>query len=86
MEKIKKHLAAQARSGETISVYCRRAGISAKTFYNWRRRVKDVGKFVEVGRSEDAGLELKVREGLSVIVPAKFDAAHLKQLLQVLGC
>lgn len=86
MDKIKKHLLAQSQSGDTVSAYCRRTGISAKTFYNWRQRVKDDGMFAEVGRPSDTGLELKIREGLSVMVPAKFDAEHLKQLLRVLGC
>lgn len=31
------HLAAQPQSGKTIAAYCKEAGFSAWTFYNWRK-------------------------------------------------
>ena len=86
MEDFKKHQAAQERSGQSISEYCRQHGISAKRFYYWRERVREDRKFVEVGSSGNTGFELKVREGLTLVVPPKFDTTALKRLLQALEC
>lgn len=35
---IRHHLQNQPSSGKTISEYCKEAGFSAWTFYNWRKR------------------------------------------------
>jgi hypothetical protein len=34
---ITRHLTDQPKSGKTIAAYCRNAGISAWSFYNWRK-------------------------------------------------
>ena len=86
MEDIKRHILAQERSGKSIPEYCRQHGIPSKRLYYWRRRMAHKGNFVEVGAPGGGSFELKLREGLSVMVPPRFDAEHLKQLLQVLGC
>lgn len=86
MEELKKHISAQERSGKSISEYCRQHGIATKRFYYWRKRLEREDSFIEVGGARGGSFELKIREGLSVMVPPKFDAEHLRQLLQVLGC
>jgi hypothetical protein len=34
---VTRHLTAQPKSGKTIAIYCKDAGISAWSFYNWRK-------------------------------------------------
>jgi hypothetical protein len=34
---VTRHLTAQAKSGKTVAAYCKDAGISAWSFYNWRK-------------------------------------------------
>jgi|GEM_PF-6199836 len=34
---VTRHLTAQPKSGQTVAAYCKDAGISAWSFYNWRK-------------------------------------------------
>jgi transposase-like protein len=86
----------QAESGLSVREYAARAGLSAWTLYEWRRRLSSLDsdetpKLIEVavaGRtSADAAGALVVRLGdgrRSIAVPAGFDSDELRRLMAVL--
>jgi len=83
-----KHLAAQERSGKSVPEYCRQHGINPKRLYYWQRKRRTSGEaeFVEIGKRQPGGFELRVRDGVVIVVPERFDPEQLRQLLEVLGC
>jgi hypothetical protein len=48
---IRHHLQKQPLSGKTITEYCRKAGFSSWTFYNWRKRYGNQLKESENGKT-----------------------------------
>jgi hypothetical protein len=90
----------QKESGQSIAGFCRERGLPVWQFYEWRKRLHpaEPGPFiaVEVAASEPAPLptaligmpsapiEIRLRDGHSLLVGPDFDASHLRRLLRVL--
>ena len=83
----KKHLEAQSRSGLSAAEYCRREKLICSQFLYWRSKgqTKKSGQFVPIGSKSELRFEIQVKDGLRVGVPADFDAAALRRLLEVLS-
>jgi hypothetical protein len=87
----------QAKSGLSVTAFAARAGISAWSLYQWRRRLA-----VPVSRPADAAprlvevavvqepserarpITVQLRSGHRVDVPAAFDGCELRRLIGVL--
>ena len=84
----------QAGSGETISAFCRERGLGRQSFFAWRKRVSQAQPkpFVEVKLAKpavepvlrDAAIEVRLRNGRSLMVAPGFDANHVRTLVAVL--
>jgi transposase-like protein len=85
-------IAEQGEDGESVSAFCRARGVSAPSFYTWRRRLAAPGaaemKFALVewgnGRNPAPGLELLLASGERLRIAAGTDAATLRMVLAVL--
>ena len=86
------------RSGLSMREFCERRGLRSATLAWWRWEIRRrVGKadrnagrveFVEIDRGAAAGgdeFSVSLANGLRIGVPMRFDAAALKELIQVLG-
>lgn len=95
-ERRRQVLAEQRASGLSVAAFARERGLSAWTIYEWRRRLREqsadrrdeldlvqVTVAPPVTRSSTIAVELEA--GLRVHVPAGFDAAELRRLLEVLA-
>ena len=81
----------QSQSGKSIALWCVEQGVNAEQFYYRRSRGKlaasksaDERGFIRLDRSEP--LELLIGEKLRLRIPARFDGAEVKRLLEALGC
>jgi hypothetical protein len=86
----------QRQSDLSVSAYCRQRGVSAASFFAWRRRLGDeagVGGFKPVklvsdgrGQSErgDGVIELRLRGGRRLRVRHGFDRGMLVELVETL--
>jgi transposase-like protein len=85
-----KHLAAQERSGKSVSGYCREHGIDPKRLYYWQRKHKGAAagrvEFVEIKKPGRGNFELRVRDGAILIIPEQFEPEQLRRLLEALEC
>jgi hypothetical protein len=92
--KWRKLVSAQARSEQSVAVYCGERGLKDWQFYAWKKRLREAeaAKFVEVklasaGPDKKAGapaIEVRLGNGRSLVVGAEFDVDHLQALLAVL--
>jgi transposase-like protein len=82
----------QARSGQSVTAFCREHGLCRPYFFVWKKRLeKDMPtKFLEVqvaghGPSTlgDSSVEIRLRNGRSLMVRPGFDAEHVRALLAV---
>ncbi|MGA8437619.1 MAG: hypothetical protein WB762_35065 [Candidatus Sulfotelmatobacter sp.] len=87
----------QETSGQSIAAFCRARELSGSLFYYWRKRLRAVATpgFVEVQVAEPqwrarhsrsapgSTIEVRLRNGRSLMVAAEFDASHLRALLAV---
>jgi len=82
----------QARSGQTVIAFCRERGLCRPYFFTWKKRLLEstAAKFLEVQVSErapstacDAGVEIRLQNGRSLMVRPGFDAGHVRALLAV---
>lgn len=91
-ESWKKRFEQQSVSGLSIAQWCKRQGLRVNQFYYWRKRLDNGGlvesseSFVRVGIGSSEPVELLIGEQYRLKVPANFDRAALKSLLEVLGC
>jgi hypothetical protein len=87
----------QSRSGQSVAAFCRERDLRAWQFYEWKKRLRrrEAGTFVEVQiaraaelvRPPGAGsraIEIRLKEGRSLVVEPGFEASHLRALLAVL--
>src|SRR6266568_6188072 len=84
----------QAGSGQTITAFCRERGLGRQSFFAWRNRLSqaEAKKFVEVKVARtaaeparnNAAIEVRLRNGRSLMVEPGFDANHVCALLAVL--
>jgi hypothetical protein len=82
----------QARSGQTVSAFCLERALCRPYFFAWKKRLQESAatKFLEVQVTErvpsrlgDAGVEIRLQNGRSLIVRPGFDAEHVRALLAV---
>ena len=78
------------QSGLTIRAYCEEQGISAASFYQWRRRLEGEGgvmKFALIDPVKDQGsgeIELRLTSGETLVIPIGADVDTLRMVLSVL--
>jgi hypothetical protein len=88
------HLAAQAGSGLTQTAYCPAHGLARKSFNNWKRRLSaettapTASTWLPVAVAADppvgqAGLTVRLPDGVAIELPADFSEAALVRLLAV---
>jgi hypothetical protein len=91
--KWRKLISQQAKSGQSVAAFCRGRGLCAPYFFVWKKRLSQAAtkKFVEVRVSQamtqpaaSAGIEIRLGNDRSLLVPPGFDAHHLQALLAVL--
>jgi hypothetical protein len=87
----------QEASGQSIAPFCRARELRESLFYYWKKRLKQAatGPFVEVQVAKPAvgprhspsapgsTIEVRLRNGRSLMVAPEFDASHLRALLAV---
>ena len=82
----------QARSGQTVTAFCHEHGLCRPYFFVWKKRLKEdtPTKFLEVQVTEhepstlgDTSVEIRLRNGRSLMVRPGFDAEHVRALLVV---
>jgi hypothetical protein len=87
----------QEQSGESAAAFCRSRGLREALFYYWKKRLRGaaVPQFVEVrprkGKREEAEafqtlgttIEVRLRNGRSLVVGPEFSASHLRAVLAV---
>jgi hypothetical protein len=82
----------QARSGQTITAFCRERALCRSYFFVWKKRLRKsaTAKFLEVqmmepapSAADDPRVEVRLQNGRSLVVGRGFDAGHLRALLAV---
>jgi hypothetical protein len=91
-------IAEQKESGESVTAFCRMRGLQRRYFYYWRRQLGKAAitpQFVELqvakpylsqrpfGGGLGSAIEVRLRNGRSLMVAREFDARHLRALLAV---
>jgi hypothetical protein len=80
------------RSGQTATVFCRERGLCRPYFFAWKKRLREDTqvKFLEVQLQEpgsspirDSRVEIRVRNGRSLLVGPGFDAEQVRVLVGV---
>jgi hypothetical protein len=87
----------QSQSGQSVAAFCKERGLRAWQFYEWKKRLREseAVKFVEVqiavpservqpSGARSSAIEVRLREGRSLVVEPGFEASHLRALLTVL--
>ena len=81
-----------ARSGQTVTAFCREHGLCRPYFFAWKKRLREdtAVKFLEVQLSEttptaarDSRVEIRLQNGRSLLVGRGFDAEQVRALLAV---
>src|SRR5258707_4684019 len=84
----------QARSGQTVTAFCRERGLCRPYFFVWKKRLGEdtTTQFLEVQLREttpsavrDTRVEIRLSNGRSLLVGRGFDAEHVRALLAVGG-
>jgi hypothetical protein len=83
----------QERSGLDVATFCRERALCRPYFFVWKKRLREgaAAKFLEVHVAEprarvvadDSGIEVRLRNGRSLVVGRGFDAEHVRALLAV---
>ena len=81
----------QALSGQTVIAFCRERGLCRPYFFAWKKRLREspAARFLEVQVTErapisrDSRMEIRLRNGRSVVVEQGFDAEQVRALLAV---
>jgi hypothetical protein len=83
----------QARSGQSVATFCRERSLGVPHFYWWKKRLREgkATKFVEVqvaelsaqAPSSDSRIELRLRNGRSLLIGRGFDPEQVRVLLAV---
>src|SRR5258708_39773023 len=84
----------QARSGQTVTAFCRERGLCRPYFFVWKKRLGEdtTTQFLEVQLREttpsavrDTRVEIRLSNGRSLLVGRGFDAEHVRALLAAGG-
>jgi hypothetical protein len=79
-------------AGRTWLRFCRERGLCRPYFFTWKKRLEKSAptKFLEVqvterapSASSDGGVEIRLKNGRSLMVRPGFDAEHVRALLAV---
>ena len=82
----------QARSGQTVTAFCRERAVCRPYFFVWKKRLRKgaTAIFLEVQVQEpaprapdDPGVEIRIKNGRSLMVGQGFDAEQVRALLAV---
>jgi hypothetical protein len=82
----------QARSGQTVTAFCRERGLCRPHFLVWKKRLckSAAAKFLEVQAVEptprvpaDSRIEIRLQNGRSLVVGRGSDVEHVRALLTV---
>ena len=89
----------QEQSGQSVAAFCRDRELAGSQFIYWKRRLREAGgaPFVELQLAQPGAearvqaralgsctsIEVRLRNGRSLMVAASFDARHLRALLAV---
>src|SRR6202521_4502873 len=82
----------QSRSGQSVKAFCREHGLCRPYFFVWKKRLEEdtPTKFLEVqvaghgaSTSDRFRVEIRLRNGRSLMVRPGFDAEHVRALLAV---
>jgi hypothetical protein len=91
-------VAEQEQSGQSVAAFCQTRELPQSQLIYWKRRVREVGRasFVEVQLAQPGAeprvrartlgsptIEVRLKNGRSLMVAAGFDARHLRALLAV---
>ena len=80
----------QARSGQTVTAFCRERGLCRPYFFVWKKRLGEdtTTKFLEVQLRDaassplrDTRVEIRLRNGRSLVVGRGFDIEQVRALL-----
>src|SRR2546426_7416333 len=80
----------QARSGQTVTAFCRERGLCRPYFFVWKKRLGEdtTTQFLEVQLREttpsavrDTRVEIRLQNGRSLVVGRGCDAEHVRALL-----
>ena len=91
-EQASRTLQKHAISGLSVAEFAAREGLEPKRLYRWRERLGTAGTvsaapapaFVEVKAVRQARVEVVLRTGHVLFVPASLDAVALAQLIEIL--
>ena len=87
----------QEESGQSIAAFCRARELRESLFHYWKKRLQETAtpQFVEVQVAKpllrprhspsvsESTIEVRLRNGRSLMVAPEFDASHLRALLAV---
>jgi hypothetical protein len=84
----------QGRSGQSVAAFCREHRLCIPHFYWWKKRLREspTAKFVEVkvatavpepSTPNDSRVEIRLRNGRSLVVGQGFDAEQVRVLVGV---
>ena len=81
----------QARSGKSVAEFCRKRGLHSSYFWVWKKRLRESAatRFLEVQVTErapiarDSRMEIRLRNGRSIVVEQGFDAEQVRALVAV---
>ena len=87
----------QQESGQSVAAFCRARELHKSQFYYWNKRLREAAapEFVEVRVAKPhlsqrdscsalgSTIEVRLRNGRSLVVAPSFDASHLRALLAV---
>jgi ATP-dependent helicase YprA (DUF1998 family) len=91
-------VAEQEQSGQSVAAFCQTRELPQSQLIYWKRRLREIGRasFVEVQLAQPGAeprvrartlgrptIEVRLKNGRSLMVAAGFDARHLRALLAV---
>ena|SRR5215472_8821771 len=89
----RERIAEHVRSGLSVKQFCKERGLSAWSFYCWRKRLREAGPVrfaliergpVRQGSAVDARLELLLASGELLRIGSGIDSATLRTVLEAL--
>lgn len=93
IEMWRERIAEHGRSGLSIKEFCKERGVTAWSFYSWRKRLREAGpvRFALIERGPvrqesglDAQLEVVLASGERLYISSGVEAATLRMVLEAL--